>query len=77
MKIVSKRERMVGIKSMFSSALESSQRPKIELAAARTEHLKILRINSLILKPVRGAKARFKYRSFNSLVTKRGVLFNN
>jgi hypothetical protein len=30
---------MVGIKSMFSSALASSQRPKTELAAARTEHL--------------------------------------
>jgi hypothetical protein len=29
---------MVGMKSMFSSALESSQRPKTELAAARTEH---------------------------------------
>ena len=30
---------MVGMKSMFSSALESSQRPKTELAAAKTEHL--------------------------------------
>jgi len=37
--IVSNLERMVGIKSMFSSALVSSQRPKTEFAAASTEHL--------------------------------------
>lgn len=37
--IMSKRERMVGMKSMFSSPLVSSQRPYTLLAAARTEHL--------------------------------------
>jgi hypothetical protein len=30
-------ERMVGMKSMFSAPLVSSQRPKMELAAAKTE----------------------------------------
>ena len=38
MKIMSKRERMVGMKSMFSSPFSSSQRPKMELAAASTAH---------------------------------------
>ena len=37
MKIMSKRDKMVGMKSMLSSPLESSQRPNTELAAARTE----------------------------------------
>lgn len=37
MKIMSKRERIVGMKSIFSSPFVSSQRPKIELAAANTE----------------------------------------
>ena len=37
--IMSKRERIVGMKSMFSSPLVSSQRPYTLLAAARTEHL--------------------------------------
>lgn len=32
-------DKIVGMKSMFSSAFVSSQRPKTELAAARTEHL--------------------------------------
>ena len=36
MKMVSKRDRIVGIKSMFSSPLLSSHRPKTELAAANT-----------------------------------------
>lgn len=36
-KIMSKRDKMVGMKSMFSSAFVSSQRPKTLLAAARTE----------------------------------------
>lgn len=35
--IISKRDRIVGIKSIFSSPLVSSHRPNIELAAARTE----------------------------------------
>ena len=34
---MSKRERMVGMKSMFSSPFVSSQRPNTELAAASTE----------------------------------------
>lgn len=37
MKIMSNRDRMVGMKSMLSSALVSSQRPNTELAAASTE----------------------------------------
>uniref|UniRef100_A0AAG5CRG8 Uncharacterized protein n=1 Tax=Anopheles atroparvus TaxID=41427 RepID=A0AAG5CRG8_ANOAO len=37
MKIMSKRDRIVGIKSMFSSPFVSSHRPKMELAAASTE----------------------------------------
>lgn len=37
MKIMSKRDRMVGMKSMLSSPLVSSQRPYTELAAASTE----------------------------------------
>lgn len=37
MKIMSNRDRMVGMKSMLSSPLVSSQRPNTELAAARTE----------------------------------------
>ena len=37
MKIMSKRERMVGRKSMLASPLLSSQRPNTEFAAARTE----------------------------------------
>lgn len=41
MKIMSKRDKMVGMKSMFSSALVSSQRPKTLLAAASTEHLEL------------------------------------
>merc|ERR1719481_736067 len=41
MNIVSNLDKMVGMKSMFSSALESSHRPKMELAAARTEHLEL------------------------------------
>jgi hypothetical protein len=36
-KIVSKRDKIVGIKSMFSSALVSSHLPNMELAAAKTE----------------------------------------
>jgi len=36
--IISNRDRIVGMKSMFSSPLVSSQRPKTELAAASTEH---------------------------------------
>ena len=32
-------DKIVGMKSMFSSAFVSSQRPKTELSAARTEHL--------------------------------------
>ncbi|EZA54967.1 hypothetical protein X777_04430, partial [Ooceraea biroi] len=39
MNIVSKRDSIVGMKSMFSSPLMSSHRPKTELAAASTEHL--------------------------------------
>ena len=38
MKMVSKRDKMVGIKSIFSSPLLSSQRPNTELAAANTAH---------------------------------------
>lgn len=37
MKIMSKRDKMVGMKSMLSSPFVSSQRPNTELAAARTE----------------------------------------
>lgn len=37
MKIMSNRDKMVGMKSMFSSPLVSSQRPNTELAAASTE----------------------------------------
>lgn len=37
MKIMSKRDKMVGMKSMLSSPLVSSQRPNTELAAASTE----------------------------------------
>lgn len=37
MKIMSKRDRMVGMKSMLSSPFVSSQRPNTELAAASTE----------------------------------------
>lgn len=37
MKIISKRDRMVGMKSMLSSPFVSSQRPYTELAAASTE----------------------------------------
>ncbi|KAH3844685.1 hypothetical protein DPMN_086946 [Dreissena polymorpha] len=38
-KIMSKRDRMVGMKSIFSSPFMSSQRPYTLLAAASTEHL--------------------------------------
>ena len=38
MKMQSNRDRMVGMKSMFSSPRLSSQRPNTELAAASTEH---------------------------------------
>ena len=38
MKIMSKRDKMVGINSMLLSPRESSHRPKTLLAAARTEH---------------------------------------
>lgn len=37
MKIISKRDKMVGMKSMLSSPFVSSQRPNTELAAASTE----------------------------------------
>jgi hypothetical protein len=37
MKIMSKRDKMVGMKSMLSSPFVSSQRPNTELAAAKTE----------------------------------------
>lgn len=37
MKIMSKRDKMVGMKSMLSSPFVSSQRPNTELAAASTE----------------------------------------
>lgn len=37
MKIMSKRDKIVGMKSMLSSPFVSSQRPNTELAAARTE----------------------------------------
>ena len=42
-KVGSYLERIVGMKSMFSSALVSSHLPNTELAAARTEHL-LLRV---------------------------------
>lgn len=38
MKIMSKRDNMVGMKSMLSSPLVSSHLPNTELAAASTEH---------------------------------------
>lgn len=37
MKIMSKRDKMVGMKSMLSSPFVSSHRPNTELAAASTE----------------------------------------
>uniref|UniRef100_V9IAW1 Uncharacterized protein n=1 Tax=Apis cerana TaxID=7461 RepID=V9IAW1_APICE len=37
MNIISKRDKIVGIKSIFSSPFISSQRPNIEFAAAKTE----------------------------------------
>jgi hypothetical protein len=47
-------DKMVGIKSMFSSALVSSQRPKTELAAARTEQreFKVVVIPALAMEMV-------------------------
>lgn len=41
MKIISNRDKIVGMKSMFASALLSSQRPKTLFAAANTAHLEL------------------------------------
>lgn len=54
MKIMSNRDRMVGIKSMFSSPLVSSQRPKTELAAASTEQREL----SVVVIPACGGKEK-------------------
>lgn len=54
MKIMSNRDRMVGIKSMFSSPLVSSQRPKTELAAASTEQREL----SVVVIPACGRRQK-------------------
>lgn len=54
MKIMSNRDRMVGIKSMFSSPLVSSQRPKTELAAASTEQREL----SVVVIPACGGRQK-------------------
>ncbi|RNA18401.1 hypothetical protein BpHYR1_000531 [Brachionus plicatilis] len=41
MKIISKRDKIVGIKSMLSSPFMSSHLPNMLLAAASTEHLEL------------------------------------